>query len=156
MFQLTDQTAESCTISGPKLFLEIGSVLLRDTALGASPVRSLSTGSALVFGKTRALRITGANRAWGQRYSKEFSGWMFEHGFGEMPKSVRSVCIELVENEPAISVWRDTLSERQRRKWRHPVTLTRHWRATQPPSDPPDGVASIKTTRSIATNDQAP
>src|SRR6476620_4227732 len=33
MFLLTNQTAESCTISGPKLFLEIGSVLLRDTAL---------------------------------------------------------------------------------------------------------------------------
>jgi hypothetical protein len=36
---------ESCTISGPELFLEIGSVLSRDTAtLEASPVRSLSTG----------------------------------------------------------------------------------------------------------------
>jgi hypothetical protein len=68
-----------------------------------------------------------------------------------MPKSTRSVAIELAENSDAISSWRDGLTERQRSKWRHPLTLTRHWRASQPPSDPPDRLVSIETTRSIAT-----
>jgi hypothetical protein len=68
---------------------------------------------------------------------------MAEHHFGEMPKSVRSVCITLAENEAEITIWRDSLTERQRQKWRHPLTLTRHWRTSQPPSDPPDGAVPM-------------
>jgi hypothetical protein len=58
------------------------------------------------------------------------------HGFSEMKPSVRSVCIELSENEPAISVWRDGLTERQRQQWRHPLTITRKWREATQADDP--------------------
>lgn len=51
-------------------------------------------GAALAVGKAYALRVTGANRAWGRYYTHCFSKWMREHGFGTMPKSVRSVAIE--------------------------------------------------------------
>src|SRR5262249_24879689 len=55
-------------------------------------------GAAFAVGKAHALRVTGANRAWGQNYSREFGEWMNSNGFGQMRKSLRSHCIELHEN----------------------------------------------------------
>jgi hypothetical protein len=48
-------------------------------------------GGALAIGKAHALRVTGANAAWGRNYSREFGAWMKRHGFGAMAKSARSV-----------------------------------------------------------------
>jgi hypothetical protein len=132
------------------LFANPIGLVARYGSLGASAVRSLSTGSALLIGKTRALRITGANAAWGRNYSREFGQWMIEHGFGHMPKATRSVAITLAAE--AITAWRNALPERQRRRLINPQSVVKRWRsATQPPSDPSDGVVSIETTRSIAT-----
>ena len=39
-------------------------------------------GAALACGKRYALKVTGANAAWGRNYSREFSGWLKRHGFG--------------------------------------------------------------------------
>jgi hypothetical protein len=58
---------------------------------------------------------------------------MREHGFRTMPKSVRSVCIELHENIDAITRWRATLSERQRRRLVHPLSNVRRWKAATMP-----------------------
>jgi hypothetical protein len=33
-------------------------------------------GAALAIGKAHALRVTGANRAWGRNYSRAFCDWM--------------------------------------------------------------------------------
>jgi hypothetical protein len=52
-------------------------------------------GAALAVGKAHALRVTGANAAWGRNYSREFSQWMKAHGFHKMTPSVRSHAIEL-------------------------------------------------------------
>jgi hypothetical protein len=71
-------------------------------------------GKALAVGKAHALRVTGANAAWGQHYSREFGKWMKAHGFDTMPKPTRSVAIELHENANAIEAWRATLPEQQR------------------------------------------
>ena len=93
----------------------------------------LKIGRALLIGKTRALRLTGANAPWGRRYCLEFSNWMIEHHFDKMPAPTRSVAIELAEHEAEISAWRDGLSEKQRRRLVHPLSVTRRWRAaTQP------------------------
>jgi hypothetical protein len=54
---------------------------------------------------------------------------MRDCGFGDMPKSVRSVAIELYENIDAITAWRATLPERQRRRLVHPLSNVRRWRA---------------------------
>jgi hypothetical protein len=86
-------------------------------------------GAALAVGKAHALRVTGANAAWGRNYSREFSQWMKQHGFDSMAKSVRSVAIELHENARAIEAWRATLPERQRRRLVHPLSNVRRWRA---------------------------
>ncbi len=91
-------------------------------------------GAALAVGKAHALRVTGANRAWGSTYSREFNMWMKAHGFDAMTKSVRSVAIELHENAKAIEAWRATLPERQRKRLIHPLSNVRRWRAATTPN----------------------
>jgi hypothetical protein len=87
-------------------------------------------GAALALGKARAQRIAGEADNWRDRnYIYEFSKWMRNHGFGSMPKSVRSVAIELYENIQAIEAWRATLPERQRKRLIHPLSNVRRWRA---------------------------
>jgi hypothetical protein len=85
-------------------------------------------GAALAIGKAQALRVTGANRAWGRNYSRVFCDWMREHHFDRMPKSTRSVAIELHENIDAIEQWRTTLTEKQRRRRIHPLSNVAAWR----------------------------
>jgi len=72
----------------------------------------------------------GANAAWGQHYSREFSKWMKAHGFDRMLKSTRSVAIELHENANTIEASRATLPERQRKRLVHPLSNVRRWRAS--------------------------
>jgi len=88
-----------------------------------------SIGAALAIGKAHSLKVTGANRAWGQHYSREFGRWLKVNGFDRMPKSTRSVAIELHENADAIEQWRMTLPERQRKRLIHPLSNVRRWRA---------------------------
>jgi hypothetical protein len=88
-----------------------------------------SIGAALAVGKAHALRVTGANAAWGRNYSREFGLWIQAQGFGQMPKSVRSVAIELHENCAQIEAWRAGLPERQRKRLVHPLSNVRRWRA---------------------------
>jgi hypothetical protein len=91
-------------------------------------------GAALSIGKVRAQRIAGEADNWRDRnYIYEFSKWMRDHGFGDMPKSVRSVAVELAENMDAIERWRATLSEKQRRSLIHPLSNVRRWKAATMP-----------------------
>ncbi len=85
-------------------------------------------GFALLIGKKFALRVSGAPQAWGSAYSSAFNRWLREHGF--LPGPTRSVAIELAENAGAITAWRDTLPERQRKRLVHPLSVTRRWRAS--------------------------
>src|SRR5215472_7313461 len=82
------------------------------------------------IGKAHALRVTGANRAAGQHYCREFGKWVRKYGFDLMPKSTRSVAILLHENATAIEQWRATLPERHRRRLVHPLSNVRAWRAS--------------------------
>ncbi len=87
-------------------------------------------GRALMVGRQRALRETGANSPSGQIYSKAFSQWIREHGFERMRKSARSDALELAQHEASITAWRATLSERNRRRLVHPLSNVRRWRAS--------------------------
>jgi hypothetical protein len=86
-------------------------------------------GAALSVGKRHALKVSGANAAWGRNYSREFNLWVRQHGFERMPAATRSVAVELHENAEAITAWRDTLPERQRKRLVHPLSVTRRWKA---------------------------
>jgi hypothetical protein len=48
----------------------------------------------------------------------------------KMPKSTRSVAIELHENATAIEAWRVTLPERHRKRRIRPLSNVRRWRAS--------------------------
>jgi hypothetical protein len=85
-------------------------------------------GAALAFGKAYALKATGANAAWGRRYSLAFSVWMKETGFGFMRPSDRSNAVELHENLKAITAWRATLPERERRRLIGAQANVKRWR----------------------------
>jgi hypothetical protein len=86
-------------------------------------------GAALAMGKAHALKVTGANAAWGRNYSHKFSLWIRQHGFDKMPAPTRSVAVELAEHAEAITAWRDGLPERQRKRLVHPLSVTRRWKA---------------------------
>jgi hypothetical protein len=90
----------------------------------------LAIGAALAIGKAHALKVTGANAAWGRNYSREFGAWIKQHGFERMPAATRSVAVELHEHGDQITVWRDSLPERQRKRLIHPLSVTRRWRAS--------------------------
>jgi hypothetical protein len=85
-------------------------------------------GAALHVGKLHALKITQANAPWGRNYSREFSAWMKAHGFGEMRASDRSHAIELHENFAAITAWRASLPERERRRLIGAQANVKRWR----------------------------
>jgi hypothetical protein len=89
----------------------------------------LAVGKALLIGREVALKSTGANAPMGRRYCLALSQWLAVQGFTGMQKSVRSVAIELAEHANAITIWRDGLPERQRRRLIHPLSVTRRWRA---------------------------
>ncbi len=89
----------------------------------------LTIGRALSIGKAHALKVTG-NAAWSRSYSREFGLWMQQHGFASMPKSTRSVAVELHEHGAEITAWRQTLPERQRKRLVHPLSNVRRWRAS--------------------------
>jgi hypothetical protein len=88
-----------------------------------------SIGAALAIGKTHALRVTGANRAWGSTYSKAFSKWVADHGFTSMRPSDRSYAIALHENLAAISSWRDGLSAHRRNRLIGAQANVKGWKA---------------------------
>lgn len=90
----------------------------------------LAIGKALQVGKEVALKSTGANSAWGRVYSRAFSDWIKRHHFDRMPPPTRSVAIELAENAEAVTAWRNSLPERQRRHLIHPLSVTRRWKAS--------------------------
>ena len=87
-------------------------------------------GAALAVGKAHALRVSMANAAWGRNYSRAFNDWVKAHHFDKMPAATRSVAVELAENAEAITAWRNTLPERQRKRLVHPLSVTRRWKAS--------------------------
>jgi hypothetical protein len=88
-------------------------------------------GRALQVGRDYAMRATGANRPMGRNYSRAFSEWINQHHFDRMPKSTRSMALELNENISAIEQWRATLTDKQRQRCIHPLSNLRRWRAAQ-------------------------
>ena len=87
-------------------------------------------GAALAVGKAHALKAARVRQAWGRAYGLEFGAWIKAHGFERMPAATRSVAIELHENAEAITAWRDTLPERQRKRLISPLAVTRRWKAS--------------------------
>ena len=101
-------------------------------------------GRALQVGRDHALRATGANAPMGRPYSRAFSEWIKTHHFDQMPKSTRSVALELIEHLPAIEAWRASLTDKERRRCVHPLSNVRRWRTATAPKMKPDAVATAE------------
>jgi hypothetical protein len=91
-------------------------------------------GAALKIGRDFALKSTGANAPMGRRYSEAFCEWINQHHFDRMPKSTRSVALELNENISAIEQWRASLTDKERRRCVHPLSNVRAWRKATAPN----------------------
>jgi len=116
-------------------------------------------GKALAVGRDHALKVTGANRPMGKPYCRAFSEWIARHpGFATMPKSTRSVAIELVEHIDQIEAWRATLSDRERRRLIHPLSNVARWRKATAPDKiaDPQTAAAIAWRRCIALAERLP
>lgn len=117
-----------------------------------------AVGKALEIGRTHALRVSNSNRPMGKPYCVAFSEWINRHGFAAMPKSVRSVAIELSENIAAIEHWRTTLSDKEQRRLTHPLSNVRRWRAAMKQQSRPDPAkaAAIAWRRFVACVEALP
>jgi hypothetical protein len=89
---------------------------------------------ALLVGKNVALRASDTNR--GRRYALVFSAWAQQHGFDRMPAATRSTAIQLGENLAAITQWRSTLPEPQRKRLTHPQSIVCRYQPPHIPSPP--------------------
>ena len=129
---LDDETiaAEARTAAAKIKTIRLGRDAWEQIAKAQSFDGWLVIGAALSIGKRHALKVTGANAAWGRNYSHEFSLWVRQHGFEKTPAATRSVAVELHENAHTIEAWRSTLDERTRRRLVHPLSNVRRWRAS--------------------------
>jgi len=114
--------------------IRLGRTAWEQISKSASFESYLAIGFALMVGKAHALRVSRANAAWGRGYSREFGIWMKRFGFAAIPKSTRSMAIELAENIEAIEAWRSTLPEKQRRRLVHPLSNVARWKAATAPN----------------------
>jgi hypothetical protein len=85
-------------------------------------------GAALSVGKIHSMRVANTNRAWGRNYSRAFCDWSKQYHFDTMHASVRSAAITMYENIQAIEAWRETLSEKERRSFNHPLSNVKRWK----------------------------
>lgn len=97
-------------------------------------------GAALAIGRNHALRASGAAAPIGQNYSRAFSQWLDRTGFPQMPKPLRSWALDLDQNILAITEWRATLSDRERRRLTNPQSIVRRWRKDTAPVHEADQV----------------
>ena len=85
-------------------------------------------GKALAVGRNHALTVSGAATPIGQNYSKAFGQWLAECGFKDKSKQLRSWALTLHENVAAITTWRETLTDKQRKRLRNPQAIVVRWR----------------------------
>jgi hypothetical protein len=80
-----------------------------------------------------AERMAGTNRPFGAAYKDAFRQLVHRYPFGDMDENPteRAAAITMIENLPAITTWRNGLSESERRKINHPVAVLRRWKADQ-------------------------
>jgi hypothetical protein len=88
----------------------------------------LSIGKALLIFRRRALTETGANGPAGQVYNKAMSRLLRDTAFASMPKRIRCEALELAEHATEILRWRDSLSEKRRRRLISPHSVVYGWR----------------------------
>jgi hypothetical protein len=90
-------------------------------------------GAGFIEMRRLAMVEAGTNRPYGRAYTAAYGRLLEASKLDERikDKGDRQKLIELMDNLPAIEDWRATLPKEDRRRWNHPTTIFRHWKATQ-------------------------
>jgi hypothetical protein len=86
---------------------------------------------ALQIGRAASLAAARTNRAVGTTYNRAMSAWLREAGLGDVNNQERYRALQVLENLPAISAWRDGLPEERRARLNHPGAIWAHWNKTK-------------------------
>lgn len=93
----------------------------------------LEVGDAIMECRRLAMQESGTNRPFGPRYKAAFSRLMQHYHFTEKLKHApdRSNLVAIMENLPAVEAWREQLDPSDKRRWNHPTTVWREFKAAQ-------------------------
>jgi hypothetical protein len=91
----------------------------------------LAVARALAIGRSVALQEANTDKPYGSRFTDAMGRWLRQHGLDGIRKSERSRALSVLENLPAISVWRAGLDEDGRRQINHPEAIWRGWRRSR-------------------------
>jgi hypothetical protein len=93
----------------------------------------IQVGYAVVECRAVAMREAGTNRPYGPAYTKAYASLMAHYHFTDKlkDKSDRSRLVEIMDNLPTVTAWRQGLTSDERRKYTHPTTVFRYWKAAQ-------------------------
>lgn len=96
----------------------------------------LTVGTALMAGRTWALREAGTDHPEGKGYNKAFSQWLNDNRFQDIHKRDRAQLLSIMENEHEVIAWLKTMPEEEQLRLNHPVVVWRRFSATQRPKRP--------------------
>jgi hypothetical protein len=88
-------------------------------------------GRALAIGRAVCMRQASANKPHGFAYNRMMGAWLRENGLDGVSTQERYRAVLVLENLPAIELWREALPEERRRKLNHPGAVWAHWHRTQ-------------------------
>ena len=88
----------------------------------------VAIGRGLAIGRAHAMKVAGSNSPMGGRYVTAMNFWLTEHKLDGVNKSERCLALKIIQHLPAITSWRETLNEVQRRRLNHPNAIWAHYR----------------------------
>lgn len=107
-------------------------------------------GRALIIGRQKCMAAACCNSPYGPGYQKHMRRFLDEAGL-DIDSHERVAAVDLVENLPAITQWRASLTEDERRRAHHPIAMLQHWRRGTTPRRPgPKPRSSNNSTSSWA------
>jgi hypothetical protein len=121
----------------------------------------LTVGLALQWGSSEAMAQSGTNTRGPGKYQRCFTQWLKDNpAFLEAPledKTLRAALLRILERVPEIDEWRQTLSEDERVRFNHPITVWRNFikwkkpRPTNAKSAEPKDVSRIDLSKLAVT-----
>ena len=90
-----------------------------------------AVGLAVMVLVAEAARIAHTNERQGRRYNEALSGLLKAHGFDGLEKSHRAKLVLCMQNNDAITAWRDSLDHAKRKRLNHPAVIWRRFQAAK-------------------------
>ncbi|MGJ4928606.1 hypothetical protein ACQR1I_14225 [Bradyrhizobium sp. HKCCYLS2038] len=87
-----------------------------------------AVGRACRIGRREAMILAGVNSPKGAAYSLRMSGWLADHGLGDIDRMDQFWSMQMADNVEAVAAWRDALPELKRRRYTTPHGIVSGWR----------------------------